>query len=111
MAFDRLDKDGSGVVTIEDVRSAYDTSKHPDVISGKKTSDEALGEFMAQWDTGVRDGRITKDEFLDYYKGAVHACAVFCRHVRRSLPLTVCRYPSWSPQMSLPQSTRTTTSS
>lgn len=71
MAFDRLDKDGSGVVTIEDVRSAYDTSKHPDVLSGKKTPDEALREFMAQWDTDVHDGRITKDEFLDYYKGTM----------------------------------------
>ena len=69
MAFDRLDKDGSGVVTIDDVRSAYNTTKHPDVLSGKKTPDEVLTEFMSQWDTGTRDGTITKDEFLDYYKG------------------------------------------
>lgn len=71
MAFDRLDKDGSGVVTIEDVRSAYDVSKHPDVLSGKITPDEALSQFMSQWDTDKRDGKISKDEFLDYYKGEV----------------------------------------
>jgi Ca2+-binding EF-hand superfamily protein len=38
-AFQKLDKDGSGVVDIEDIKDVYNTSKHPDVISGKKTRD------------------------------------------------------------------------
>ena len=38
-AFAKLDKDGSGVVDIDDIRDVYNTSRHPDVISGKKTSD------------------------------------------------------------------------
>jgi Ca2+-binding EF-hand superfamily protein len=38
-AFQKLDKNGSGVVDIEDIRDVYNTSKHPDVISGKKSSD------------------------------------------------------------------------
>jgi len=68
LAFDRLDTDGSGVVTLDEVRAKYDTSKHPEVISGKKTPDEVLVEFMSQWEGGVKDGHVTKDEFLDYYK-------------------------------------------
>lgn len=38
-AYAKLDKDGSGVVDIDDIRDVYKTHKHPDVISGKKTSD------------------------------------------------------------------------
>ena len=38
-AFQKLDKDGSGIVDIEDIRDVYNASKHPDVLSGKKTSD------------------------------------------------------------------------
>ena len=38
-AYIKLDKDGSGVVDIDDIRDVYNASKHPDVISGKKTSD------------------------------------------------------------------------
>ncbi len=38
-AYAKLDKDGSGVVDIEDIRDVYSTSKHPDVLSGKKSSD------------------------------------------------------------------------
>ena len=60
MAFDVLDKDGSGVVTIEDVAAAYDTSKHPEVMEGAKTSEEVLKEFMSQWDTLEKDGIVTK---------------------------------------------------
>ena len=36
-AFQKLDRDGSGVVEIDDIRDVYNASKHPDVISGKKT--------------------------------------------------------------------------
>lgn len=38
-AFKKLDKDGSGIVDIDDIKDLYSTAKHPDVISGKKTRD------------------------------------------------------------------------
>ncbi len=69
MAYDVLDKDGSGEVTRADIEAAYDVSKNPDVISGKKTPAEAITEFMSQWETDKADGIVTRDEFLDYYKG------------------------------------------
>ena len=68
LAFDVLDKDHSGEVTIEDVAAAYDVSQHPDVKAGKTTPKDVLSEFMSQWDKGVKDGKITRDEFLEYYK-------------------------------------------
>lgn len=67
-AFDVLDKDKSGKVEMHDVAKAYDTSKHPEVLEGSKTPEEVLKQFMSQWDTLEKDGIITREEFLDYYK-------------------------------------------
>lgn len=68
LAFDKLDADGSGLVTIEDLAMKYDTSMHPEVKAGAMTEEEALKEFLSQWDTIEKDGIVTKDEFLEYYK-------------------------------------------
>ena len=54
-AYRVLDKDGSGQVTIDDIRIAYDVSFHPDFQSGRKTADEVLADFMTVWETHKRD--------------------------------------------------------
>lgn len=36
-AFRKLDKDGSGLLDIDDIKDTYNATKHPDVISGRKT--------------------------------------------------------------------------
>jgi Ca2+-binding EF-hand superfamily protein len=73
-AFQKLDKDGSGIVDIDDIRDVYNASKHPDVRSGKKTSDQVLVEFLETFEmhhnihNGEQaDGKITPDEFIEYY--------------------------------------------
>jgi len=69
MAYDVLDVDNSGIVNRADIEKAYDVSQNPDVVTGKKSPDEALTEFMSQWEgTTTTDGIITREEFLDYYK-------------------------------------------
>lgn len=45
-AYAKLDRDGSGVVDINDIRGLYNGSRHPDVLSGKKTEDQVLTEFL-----------------------------------------------------------------
>ena len=35
-----MDKDGNGCIEPSEVMDCYDTSKHPDVMSGKKTPQE-----------------------------------------------------------------------
>lgn len=45
-AFKIMDKDKSGVLNIDDLKGVYNGKKHPDVIAGKKTEDEILGEFL-----------------------------------------------------------------
>lgn len=68
MAYNKLDVNKDGNVTLEDVSKLYDASKHPDVISGKKTKEQIYKEFMQHWDTQVADGIVTLDEFKEYYR-------------------------------------------
>jgi calcyphosin len=68
LAFKKLDKDGNGMLEPSDVAGAYDATKHPDVLSGKKTSTEVLREFLDTFDVGgVVDGKVTRQEFESYY--------------------------------------------
>eukprot|EP01038_Epipyxis_sp_PR26KG_P014278 gene14278-19155_t len=68
LAFEILDKDKSGVVTIEDIKSSYNAKKHPDVIAGKRTENEILAEFLDTFEVGgTKDGKVTPSEFIAYY--------------------------------------------
>jgi len=66
LAYGKLDKTGDGIVNMQDIRQAYDASKHPDVLEGKRTIEEVLVEFIEDWDKNA-DGTITEEEFIDYY--------------------------------------------
>ena len=50
-AYDKLDINKDGQVTLDDIARIYDVSQHPDVVQGKKTPEEAYREFMSMWDT------------------------------------------------------------
>jgi len=73
-AFAKLDKDGNGWVDINDVRGVYKGNKHPDVLSGKKTEDQILQEFLETFEVAhsMRNNDspnyvVTKEEFIEYY--------------------------------------------
>ena len=69
MAFRKLDKNGSGEITTDDLKGVYDCSKHPAVKNGLKSEDEVLGEFLAKFEVKpIKDGIVSWDEFLLYYK-------------------------------------------
>jgi len=67
-AYNKLDVNGDGQVTLDDIARIYDVSQHPDVVQGKKTPEEAYREFMSLWDTQNADGIVTFDEFCEYYR-------------------------------------------
>lgn len=68
MAFEQLDSDKSGVIESNDIEARYDASKHPDVLSGKKTNSEVLREFLDTFDSPSQpDGKVSPAEFLEYY--------------------------------------------
>jgi len=50
-AFNKLDRDRSGEITIDDLRGVYNTSNHPDVRSGKKSENQVLAEFLKTFET------------------------------------------------------------
>lgn len=73
-AFAKLDKDGNGYVDINDIRGVYSAAKHPEVLSGKKTEQQVLQEFLETFETAhnmrnnnAPDHIVTKDEFDEYY--------------------------------------------
>jgi calcyphosin len=67
-AYRKLDRTGDGVVNLEDIAGQMDVTFHPKFKSGEMSKNDILNEFMAQWDTQKRDGQVTPEEFLDYYK-------------------------------------------
>ena len=66
-AYDKLDADGSGMVTTDDILDLYDVASDPMVMEGVKTAQQAAAEFMSQWET-TPDGIVTRQEFIEYYK-------------------------------------------
>ncbi len=46
--FQKLDQDGSGCITTEDLEGVIDVSKHPKVRSKEWTQDKALHEFLSE---------------------------------------------------------------
>mmetsp|Transcript_25978 Transcript_25978/g.61307 ORF Transcript_25978/g.61307 Transcript_25978/m.61307 type:complete len:298 (+) Transcript_25978:24-917(+) len=66
--FSVMDRDGSGAVTVGDLAGIYNTSKHPDVMAGKITEEQALERFLEGFEgKGTTDARITMEEFENYY--------------------------------------------
>ena len=45
-AFDKLDKNGNGIIELDDLKGVYNGKHHPDVKLGKKTEEEVLIEFL-----------------------------------------------------------------
>jgi len=58
-AFNKMDKTGEGLITVEDLKLAYDVSHHPKYISGEKTEDELLKKFLDVFQPGDTDEKVT----------------------------------------------------
>ncbi|CAG0887514.1 unnamed protein product [Cyprideis torosa] len=70
MAFKKMDATGDGVVTVDDLRKTYSVKSNPQYLSGEKSEDEILLKFLAKFEeNGSVDGKVTKQEFTDYYAG------------------------------------------
>ncbi|XP_063681109.1 calcyphosin-like protein isoform X2 [Bolinopsis microptera] len=69
-AFNKLDKTGDGVITVDDLKGVYDVTKHPKYISGEWTEEQVFLKFLSSYDTpNESDGLVTKEEFMNYYSG------------------------------------------
>mmetsp|Transcript_91949 Transcript_91949/g.239694 ORF Transcript_91949/g.239694 Transcript_91949/m.239694 type:complete len:462 (-) Transcript_91949:93-1478(-) len=68
MAFDVLDKTKNGVIEMDDVAQAFRPAGHAEVMAGAMGESEALKHFLGQFDSINKDGVVTKEEFIEYYK-------------------------------------------
>jgi len=68
-AFNKLDKTGDGLITTEDLKGVYNVKKHPKYLNGEWTEDQCLGQFLNSFDSDDKDGKITREEFDNYYSG------------------------------------------
>jgi len=68
-AFVMMDKDGSGAIALNDIAGIYDVSMNPDFLEGRKTREEILTDFLANFEgaKGNHDGKISQQEWTDYY--------------------------------------------
>lgn len=66
-AFDKLDVDGSGVVTIRDIEMVHNPDKSELVRMGKTTAQAIFANLCRSYDEDG-DGNITREEFIDYYR-------------------------------------------
>lgn len=66
-AFLKFDRDGNGYVDAVDLRGVYNCNFHPKVQRGEMTEDQALMEFLNNFNDRNRDGKIQKDEWDEYY--------------------------------------------
>ena len=68
-AFNLIDRNNNGAISVADIDAIYDVSQNQDFIDGRKTRQEILEEFLNGFDgaKGNNDGTITKQEWDDYY--------------------------------------------
>eukprot|EP00746_Dinoflagellata_sp_MGD_P139512 gnl/MRDRNA2_/MRDRNA2_72957_c0_seq1.p1 gnl/MRDRNA2_/MRDRNA2_72957_c0~~gnl/MRDRNA2_/MRDRNA2_72957_c0_seq1.p1 ORF type:complete len:560 (+),score=109.33 gnl/MRDRNA2_/MRDRNA2_72957_c0_seq1:66-1745(+) len=66
--FDKVDKDKSGVVDMNDVLDSYNADAHPDVQAKRLKPIQQMKKFIRDFDVGgIPDGKVTLKEFEDYY--------------------------------------------
>lgn len=73
-AFEKLDKNGNGLIELDDIKGVYNAKFHPEVKAGKKTEDEVLYEFLDTFELHHsiknpkdKDRQINLKEFTEYY--------------------------------------------
>jgi len=57
-----------GCVRLDDIAKAFDPNANPDVAQGAKSDQDVFMEFMNLWDTQVKDGIVSLEEFCAYHE-------------------------------------------
>jgi len=67
-AFQSLDANGDGVLSVDDVKLKYRSFAHQDARMGARSEDAVFDEFVECFDIINPDGRVTLAEFERYYE-------------------------------------------
>lgn len=58
-AFDKLDRTGDGVVTVQDLQGVYQSKHHPKYKSGEWTEEQVFRSFLDSFDSPYeKDGKV-----------------------------------------------------
>ena len=66
-AFHKFEKDDSGMIDIRDLKGVFNANKHPKVVSGEITQEQAFDEFSRNFNDHTGAGKIQQCEWNDYY--------------------------------------------
>jgi Ca2+-binding EF-hand superfamily protein len=66
-SFLKFDRDGNGYIDSRDLQPVYNSSLHPKVQQGLFTEEQAFRDFLSNFNDRKRDGRISRDEWNEYY--------------------------------------------
>lgn len=74
-AFDKLDANGNGVLELDEVKNSFDPKRHPDVIAGLKSEEQARFGFFEMFTSFHNssnnfsgDKTVTRTEFMQYHQ-------------------------------------------
>lgn len=60
LAFRKLDKNGDGIVTVDDMKDVYDVKRHPQFLSGERTQEQLFKSFLATFEANDHpDGMVS----------------------------------------------------
>ena len=65
-AFNKLDRTGDSLITVEDLKGVYNVKKHPKYLNGEWTEDQCLGQFLESFDSDDKDGQVSSTWALNY---------------------------------------------
>ncbi|XP_038044083.1 calcyphosin-2-like isoform X1 [Patiria miniata] len=66
-AFQKIDANKSGTVSIDELKKFFNVQKHPHVVQGLVTASEVMNGFLELFDRRAKE--LTYGEFEDYYEG------------------------------------------
>ena len=74
--YEKFNKDNNGNISLSEIKLLFNASKHPDVLSGKKTRGEVYGEFLDNIETykeylenmrGIYTNNFSMEDFVNFY--------------------------------------------
>lgn len=67
-AFESIDVNHDGTISVEDLKLKYRSFAHPDVFCGARSEEDVFSEFLSYFDVISNDGTISLGEFEHYYE-------------------------------------------